>query len=80
MFKQHTKSHNGCNINVFAERTVHRKPKISEMYYDEDGVRMYETEDNRHFIADVVDRIFNPVKTSIKKKGYKGPNPNGSQL
>lgn len=80
MFKQHTKSHNGCNVNAFPERPVHTKPKIAEVYFDSDGVRMYETVDNRHFIADVVDKIFNPVKSAIKRKGYKGKNPDGTKI
>jgi len=81
MFKQRLKQTNhGCSINVHAERPVHKKPEIVETYFDADGVRMYETKDNRHFIADVVDRIFNPVKTAIKHKRYKGKTPDTTAI
>lgn len=81
MFKQKLKADgHGCKINIHAERPAYVKPEIIETYFDADGVRMYETKDNRHFIADVVDRIFNPVKTAIRHRKYKGKNPDTTAL
>jgi hypothetical protein len=71
MLKQRLVGNHGCNINVKAERPVHTKPQIVDVYYDSDGTRMYETSDNRTFIADVVDRIWDTAKGPVMRKGYK---------
>lgn len=40
-----------------------------------DGVRFYFTSDGRQFIAEVFDKMFNPPRSKMKARFYKGRNP-----
>jgi len=40
-----------------------------------DGVKFYFTADGRQFIAEVFDKMFNPPRSRIEAKFYKGRNP-----
>lgn len=46
-------------------------PQIIYEYLDTDGVRMYQCENNRVFIAEIYDRNFTFAKGKIKPKHYR---------
>jgi hypothetical protein len=71
-----------CGTYLFqSTKSFQTVPKILREYYQEDAegkpLRMYECEENRHFIADVYDRNFVAKKSKpVRNKYYKGKNPN----
>jgi hypothetical protein len=77
----HKKQQFGCQTSneILASKPIHLKPKIKRTYHvgkGKDRVRMYESTDGKAWIADVVDRIFNPVATGpVRSKRFKGKNP-----
>lgn len=55
-----------------AERPMHMGgKKIEEMY--EEGIRYYLVDDDKWFDADTYDKMFNPPKEKILKKGEQMP-------
>ena len=46
-------------------------PAIIKEYRDKSGVRMYECENKRLFIADTYDRVFVPVRKKIRPQHYR---------
>jgi hypothetical protein len=53
----------GHVINYITEKPMSLKPNIKNEYTDQDGVRMYLSEDGKTFIADVFDKLFNKPRT-----------------
>jgi hypothetical protein len=80
MFKQKLAGHFPGNINVTAQRPVHYKPVIIRTFFEGKGKekqRMYESAEGKIYIADVIDRIFNPIVKFIpKNRRHKGTNAN----
>lgn len=60
------------SIEYRADRPSHTGGKKIEEC-EVDGVRMYLVDDERWFDADTYDRMFNPPKEKILKKGEKAP-------
>ncbi|MCG2614874.1 hypothetical protein LZZ85_11300 [Terrimonas sp. NA20] len=49
------------NTNFKISKPLTQVPVIVGEYQDADGVRMYQCENDRHFIADTYDKMFVPV-------------------